>query len=279
MIALILGGAPTWEAEAMAAADLLPGVRRMVVAANLAGVHWSGKLDAWATEHPERLAEWACQRKGPAASRHFVPAGLAMCPPGTEQAADRWNGSSGLYAAQVALFELGATAIVLCGIPMDSEAGHFIYPGSWAGTADYRLGFEAALRECGGRIRSMSGWAAGLFGQPTPEWLAAVENTKPLGSSAPQHLRIAEMHKVTNTGKTTEKFWAKGEGGKLELYRLGPGDSVDAEIDPAQPRFNGGSLKIAEMKGAPKAAPARSVTRPKAAANHRPLKEKTSDEA
>lgn len=280
MIALILGGAPNWEAEAMAAADLLPGVRRMVVAANLAGVHWSGKLDAWATEHPERLAEWASQRKGPAASRHFVPAGLAMCPPGTEQAADRWNGSSGLYAAQVALFDLGATAIILCGIPMDSEAGHFIHPGSWAGTADYRLGFEAALRECGGRIRSMRGWTAGLFGQPTPEWLAAVENIKPLGSSAPQHLRIVEMYQITNTSKATETFWARDEKGERVLFRVAPGETVTADIDPEQPRFKSGALAAKPTAGGASDEQASVQRAPAKEPNpaHRPLKAKSTDD-
>ncbi|MDO8912299.1 MAG: hypothetical protein Q8N10_03315 [Phenylobacterium sp.] len=262
MIALILGGAPSVFEEVRAAAALI-GRRHMVVAANLAGIHWPGKLDAWATEHPECLGRWRSERKGPAAARYFVPAGLGLCP-WAEQVRDRWNGSSGLYAAQCALTEVGATAIILCGIPMDSEAGHFINPGSWAGTGDYRWGFEAALREFGGRIRSMGGWTAGLFGKPSPEWVGAVENIKPLGSTAPQHARIAEMHTITNTGKSSAKFWAKDERGQLQLQRLAPGESVDAEIDPNQPKFIGGDLKLSGGDDAAK--PATRTARPKAAA-------------
>lgn len=251
MIALILGGAPSWKAEADAATALL-GRRHLVVAANLAGIHWPGQLDAWATEHPERLAEWRAEREGPAAARYFVPGALALCP-FAEVVADRWNASSGGYAMQCALHEVGATAVILCGIPMESSAGHFINPGSWAGTQDYRWGFEKALREVGGRIRSMSGWTEGLYGQPSPEWLAAVENIKPLGSSAPQHARIAEMHTVKNTGKTSAKFWARDEKGESALFRLAPGESVDVDIDPEQPKFKGGDLSVSEVKPTAKA--------------------------
>lgn len=256
MIALILGGAPSWEQEAHAAAALI-GRRHLVVAANLAGVHWPGKLDGWATEHPERIAQWRSDRKGPPAPRYFVPAG-AHALPWAEKAADRWNGSSGLYAAQVALMEMGATALILCGVPMDSEAGHFVTPGAWAGTADYRLGFEAALRECGGRIRSMGGWTSRLFGPPTAEWVGSVENIKPLGASRPQHLRIAEMHKITNVGKVSAKFWARDDAGLIVLRRLAPGESVEADIDPDQPKFQGGDLSVkalAPSTSKPKAAP------------------------
>lgn len=249
MIALILGGAPSWQREAAEAAALL-NRRHLVVAANLAGIHWGGKLDAWATEHPEHLAMWRSERKGRAAARYFVPGGLALCP-WAERAADRWNGSSGLYAAQVALFELGATAIILCGVPMDSEAGHFVNPGAWAGTSDYRLGFEAALRECGGRVRSMGGWTSELFGTPSAAWIGAVDNIKPLGASAHHRARIAEMHTITNTGKVSAKFWAKDESGSLALHHLAPGESVEAEIDPKQPKFQGGALSLMEIGPAP----------------------------
>lgn len=258
MIALILGGSPAVFAEAKAAAALI-GRRHMVVAANLAGIHWAGRLDGWATEHPEHLAKWRDARKGTPAGRYFVPAALALVP-WAEQVADRWNGSSGLYAAQVALLEMGATAVILCGIPMDAERGHFTGRTQWESTADYRLGFEAALREFGGRIRSMDGWTADLFGRPHATWATAVENIKPLGASRPQHLRITDMHTVKNTGKAAAKFWARDASGELVLHRLAPGESTEAEIDPDQPKFQGGDLSVKALPTSnikPKAAPKR----------------------
>lgn len=273
MIALILGGAPSWEREAKAAAALI-GRRHLVVAANLAGIHWRGRLDAHCSLHPERMAEWTADRKArryPAAARHFVPGGVHALP-WAEKAADRWNASSGGYALQCALFEIGATAAILCGVPMDAEAGHFTRPpgASWEGTADYRRGFEGALRECGGRIRSMGGWTANLFGQPTAEWVRSVENIKPVGATAAQHLRITEMHRITNTGKGAAKFWARDARGELVLHRLAPGESTEAEIDPEQPKFQGGGLSVKALstpttkaKAAPKKkAPAKAKPKP-----------------
>lgn len=271
MIALILGGAPSvWLDLEKAQAQL--DRRHMVVAANLAGIHWPGKLDGWASLHSERIGDWRAARKGQPAARHFVPAGVHALP-WAEQAPDRWNGSSGLYACQVALFEMGATAAILCGVPMDSEAGHFDRPpgASWEGTADYRLGFEAALRECGGRIRSLGGWTADLFGRPTSAWVGSVENIKPLGASRPQHLRIAEMHTIKNTGKATAKFWARDDSGLLVLHRLAPGEAVEAEIDPNQPKFQGGDLSVTERRVAQvKAKPAKKKTPARKAAAKTP---------
>lgn len=271
MIALILGGAPSWREEAKAAALLLDR-RHLIVAANWAGVHWRGQLHAHATLHPEHLAEWRAARRVPA-DRYFVPAGLHALP-WAEKAADRWNGSSGLYAAQVALFEVGATAVIFCGVPMDSEAGHFTRPpgASWEGTSDYRLGFEAALRECGGRVRSMGGWTADLFGQPTSTWAASVENIKRLGASDPPHARTEQMHKITNTGRSTATFWAPDESGQRKLHRLGPGESTTADIDPDQPKFQGGDLRVSggseprARKSAPKKTAARKPAPKKPAA-------------
>jgi len=45
------------------------------------------------------------------------------------------------------------------------------------------------------------------------------------------------MHKVTNTSKETQSFWAPDEQGVRRLHLLEPGASVDALIDADQPRF------------------------------------------
>lgn len=277
MIALILGGAPTWLDEAKAAAALL-NRPHLVVAANLAGIHWPGKLDAHVTLHPDQLESWRAQRKGPAAARIFAPSGRKT-PKWAEIAEERWPGSSGLYAAQVALFDLGASGAILCGIPMDSAAGHFDRPpgARWEAVGDYRAAFAAALPEIGGRIRSMGGWTADLFGEPTAEWVGAIDNTRPAGVSAPKE-RL--MHKVKNTTNVTQTFWAPNEAGLLKLHRLGPGESVTADVDVNQPKFgdDGPFSVTAVSTAAPKrkAAPAKKksqATKAKAAATVKPSSE------
>ena len=226
MIALILGGAPSWEREAAEAADLL-NRRHLVVAANLAGIHHKGRLDGWATLHPDCLDAWAAERAGEPASRLFTP----------DLTPERWPGSSGLYALQCALLELGATGAILCGVPMETSAGHFLNPGAWAGTADYRRAFEAALPEIGGRVRSMGGWTAELFGKPTPQWVGAVDNIRPAGITAPPNARTDVMHHVKNGSKSTLSFWHNQPDGLRGRIHLAPGEAGDFDVDPNAPEF------------------------------------------
>lgn len=238
MIALILGGAPSVFDEAQAAAALL-NRRHLVVAANLAGIHWPGKLDGWVSLHGNLLPKWAEERAGEPAGRLFT---VAATP-------ERWPGSSGLYALQVALFELGASGAILCGVPLDSEAGHFDRPpgARWEAVGDYRQAFAAALPEIGGRIRSMGGWTANLFGRPTAAWVGAISSSKPAGLTASQQER-APMHRITNTTDETQKFWALDDQGVSKLYRVAPGKAVEATIDPNQPKFaEGGAFKVTAL--------------------------------
>lgn len=254
MLALILGGAPAvWDDLAAAQAVLGPH-RPLIVACNMAGFHFGGRINAWCSLHPERRAEWAAARRGNADYRWFVPTITAG--PYAEVVAERWPGSSGLYAAQIALFELGASAAILCGVPMDSEAGHFAVPGPWATTRSYRRAFVAALPVIGGRLRSMGGWTASLLGSPTAAWVSAVATAKPLATPRLNPEARLEMHNVKNTSKTTQRFFQRPAAGG-GLVRLAPGEEGVFDIDPLQPRFTGGGLSISKV--APKTTPAKSA--------------------
>lgn len=224
---------------------MLAGQRHLIVAANLAGIHHQGPLDAWATLHPEHVDEWT-QARGQGGHRIFSPAKVGRVE--VEIAAERWDGSSGLYALQIALEEMNASAAILCGVPMDQAAGHFIDAGPWAPVTSYRQAFAAALPIHGGRVRSMGGWTAELFGAPSPAWIAAVSTMKPGRTGRPARTR--PMHKVTNTSDTTQRFNAQRPEGGFELVRLAPGESKNVEIDAKQPKFTGGALKVEEIKAA-----------------------------
>lgn len=274
MIAIVLGGAPSvWE-EAEAAQGLL-NRRHLVVAANLAGIHWASRLDGFATLHPDFLDGWIAQRKGNKDFRRFTP-------PATPE---RWPGSSGLYALQVALFELGATAAILCGVPMDSAAGHFVTPGAWAGTDDYRRAFEAALPEIGGRVRSMGGWTADLFGKPTPAWAGAVDNIRPAGVSAAPNARNDVMHHVKNGSATTLSFWHNQPDGLRGRVHLAPGEAGDFDIDTNAPEFQRDGVTTTTPRAEPaakKTASKKPATKKAAApkpANPAPPAPPVSDEA
>lgn len=273
MIALILGGAPSWQEEARAAAELI-GRRHMVVAANKAIEAFSGRLDGAATLHPDLLANWAARRQGNRDFRSFVPVPHETSPR-AEVVAERWPGSSGLYAAQVALLEMGATGAILCGVPMDAAAGHFIDKGPWAGTDDYRQAFAAALPLLGGRLRSACGWTARLFGQPTPAWIDAIDITRPAGISAAPNARNDTMHHVRNGSGSTLSFWHNQPDGLRGRVHLDPGASGDFDVDPNAPEFARDGVKLTKpsapvAKAATANKPAAKKAAPKKAAAPRP---------
>lgn len=171
MIALCLGGAKSVWQEYAAAKSLIGNRPHIVIACNYAGIQFSGHLDAWATLHPERFDAWREERAG----RGFNTDHRAFIYKVKQRSAGevvpyRWYGSSGLYMAQVALSEMGASGAILCGVPMNDTGGHIHWGETWDHAYHYRDGFKRAKDERA-NIRSMSGWSAELFGIPDEEWI------------------------------------------------------------------------------------------------------------
>lgn len=81
-----------------------------------------------------------------------------------------WAGSTGLFCAKVAR-ENGFTHVVLCGVPMTVEHGHFVRNQPWNAALAFRRGWIARLRELQPYLRSFNGWTKEQFGEPTEEWL------------------------------------------------------------------------------------------------------------
>lgn len=173
--ALCLGGADGVEKEWKAALEL--GSLDYVVACNDVGAIWPGRLDAWVTLHPEKMAGWREQRRAnghPDAKRYLVHGDYV--PDWAELVEFRFpgqgdSGSSGLFTAKAALIDLGADRAVLAGIPL-VRASHFFDAVQWEAAGGYREVWERLRPEYRARIRSMGGWTAHFFGLPTTEWLA-----------------------------------------------------------------------------------------------------------
>lgn len=251
MIALILGGAPSVFDEAKDAAAIVGP--HIAVAANLAGIHWPGDLAAWASLHGDLLPEWARERRGKPAGRLFT----------VDRTPERWSGSSGLYALQCALFEMGAAGAVLCGVPMEAEAGHFDRAGRWEAVGDYRQAFEAALPEIGGRTRSMGGWTQRTFGAPTAEWVGAISNKRPLGLTAPEE---KPMNTIKNVSDAHQSFWAMDPAdGLSKLYHLDPGESVELTLADDHAVHRDPAYRVTRKSPPAPAAKARSAPKRKAA--------------
>lgn len=173
-VALCLGGAHGAQGDWSQAMTL--GRYDYVVACNDIGAIWPGQLDAWVTLHPEKMAGWRLsrQRNGfPEARRHlahddYLADGIELVEfrfPG--QAA---SGSSGLFAAKVALCDLKADRAVLAGIPLD-RGPHFFDQIDWPNASEFIPTWKSLQPSILSRLRSMSGWTANFLGVPTTEWM------------------------------------------------------------------------------------------------------------
>lgn len=232
---------------------------------------YDGRLDIWATLHPERLGAWGDARGRAGRNTDFRPIVHAAYPGlKAEVHPQGWYGSSGLYMADVALKALGATHAILCGVPMTSEAGHFAKGGPWCDPAKYRSGFEAAHAE-GANIRSMSGWTAELFGAPDEDWLEGREGAAslPMKRSDEMHVRFLEDFDYTPSAeprvqvayKTGWQGLVRTECGALAL-EAGKAVEIDPPKRPLSPAqiealdgdrdgSAGGSLPKAQRKVKP----------------------------
>lgn len=179
-IAVILGGASCLWEDVAALRELVDMRRCTIIAVNDAGIEWHGRLDHWASAHPE---EFTMRMEKREANGH--PGGYETwtrpCPRGLEHlravadhaVSERWMmGSSSLVAVGVA-HATGHRRVVLCGAPMD-ERPHFNRADDWTGYNTYRAKWEELRGELTW-VRSMSGWTAELLGTPDIQWLGTGE--------------------------------------------------------------------------------------------------------
>jgi hypothetical protein len=164
--ALVLGSGYTL-ADDVAQAGSYDGV----VACNDAGWWWPGELDAWVTFHPEDYPKRIAKRRElghPDAKRHIA----WWSPPEPALPYERleWefpggsgNGSSSLFAAKVALVDMGFDRIKLCGVPL-SVSDHFYGEGTAFTCAnEWRLAWAKLDAQWLCRMVSYSGWTKALL--------------------------------------------------------------------------------------------------------------------
>ena len=168
--ALVLGGAScVWE-------DLekIPtGWADIVIAVNDIGSHYGGQLHHWCSLHPEKFPAWEATRKalghpdGYTKWGRVMPAGVDVGP--VDRTCKHWGGSSAGLATRIALVELGATSVVLCGVPQ-TQTPHYHNNKPWEHWDLYWADWKKRHKE--GKldaVRSMSGRTRDLLG--APEWL------------------------------------------------------------------------------------------------------------
>lgn len=176
--ALVLGGASCLWDDIRAYTGPVDGC----VACNDAGAEWPGDLDGWVSLHPQYFTRkgWLEKRQGPPPKRIFAhtAAGTKTVQLGRYPAeieftdyafpGEHRSGSSGLFAAKVALVDLGFDRAVLCGIPLDKRP-HFFDGDDWKAAEGFRSAWLNIPGNYRDRMRSMSGWTRTLLGSPEIE--------------------------------------------------------------------------------------------------------------
>ncbi len=198
MIALVLGGASCLWQDIRALRKILDPAECVIVAVNDAGVRWPGKLDHWATLHPEELW-WRRDRRIHYGYNPSCVTWTRSYPIGMEhlqRICDRqiggvWTqGSSGLLGVGVAWAGLGIRSVILAGIPMDGGT-RLDRTGGWASHGTFRAAWEESQALLSRGVRSLSGWTRDLLGEPTTEWLESqgFTSTSPERILSPVQLR------------------------------------------------------------------------------------------
>lgn len=199
---LVLGGASCLQDDLDAYAGPIDGV----VACNDAGTIYPGPLDAWVSLHARYFESknWLAEREraGFEPARRLIghheaiPSIELHCPDLAKKIVAKHycfpgharSGSSGLFAAKVALVDLKFDIAVLCGIPLTATP-HFFDPPSkpWNPAIQYRSEWMNVPKEWRDKMRSMSGWTSVLLGPPS--------NVKPQHQKGGTHAPIEEHHR------------------------------------------------------------------------------------
>ncbi len=120
--------------------------------------------------HPTRLPGWLNQR---CYRKYNLPATVWSNGQGNGVSniiPDEWRGSSGMYAVKVGL-EIGYNKIILCGVPMQADAGHYVRKQPWNQCEWFIDKWARYCPQFADKVCSMSGYTRELLGGPTHEWL------------------------------------------------------------------------------------------------------------
>lgn len=183
MTTVILGGANTVFSDLDRFLDG-GGTADHVIAVNHVGFAYPGRVDIWATLHPELMDQWLRTR---AAAGYALPKFLAAhrelnshesqvinYPSAYVLISQDRGGSSGLLATYVAM-QMWPDPVVLCGLPYEDDKAHFYSDVHWTGASQYRNAWfrDRAVLET--RVSSMSGWTRDLFTDRVKAWPSIVE--------------------------------------------------------------------------------------------------------
>lgn len=155
-----------------------------VVACNDAGMEWPHSLDAWVSLHcwyfvDKKWRQTRRERGFPEAKRHYGHPEAFTGSLAKQQSltgdllrtpysfAGEKSGSSGLFAAKVALVDLSFDTVILCGVPMTKTPHYWdATETNWDSAEGFRKSWLNVPKDYRDRMRSLSGWTRVLLGAP-----------------------------------------------------------------------------------------------------------------
>lgn len=177
-LAIVMCGGGDPYAEMDRTCRMLDGDIATIIVGNDQIERYPGFIDHAVTLHPDKFSMWMSRRRAngfPMPSRAWAHRPYS----GISDWSRDWHGSTGLFAIKLAR-ELGYVHIVLCGVPMEATAGHFVRQKDWPEAEAFKRAWLPRLTSLKPYVRSWGGWTREMFGEPTREWLSAeIENTNP----------------------------------------------------------------------------------------------------
>lgn len=187
-IAIVVGGSQDVWTEYAKAKELCASLPLTVFAVNDMIARLPDPIDHAVTMHPAKLVNWLIERT---VAGFPKPPRIWCQPPmrpvgrlnprggppqqfaGVTDQSDIWGGmNSGIFAMKIAR-KLGFERIILCGVPLTMDAGHFVRKKPWKWAPITVRHTAPHVPEFKGFVRSMSGWTLQQFGFPDRAWLLA----------------------------------------------------------------------------------------------------------
>jgi len=190
-VVLVTGRAKATWAEADEAARLLSscyGPPDEVVAVNDSGCD-QPRVDHWVSFHGDKFDRWIEIRtaRGYQRVKNLWTSTYGRLESvyerrlgalGVNRVRYTGGGSSGLVATIISLVHLSATHVVLAGVPLDPEEGHYNSAGPWKEAVKHRSAWESQREHLMPRVRSMGGWTSAVLGKPDLAWLSETHEVK-----------------------------------------------------------------------------------------------------